>query len=361
MALDGPLWVRAWHEDAVHVFELEPEDACYLPVGSRHEYRNAGGGDRAGHLRHRARATCRDRRRRGRRRRDEARGRARRRRERARPRRRAAARPSRGAVRRPCWPTAVALVGELAGDGAARPGSRCASSSTRRARAERRDRRLARHGPALRVRRASSPTCAPPRVAEARFGAGRGEPDFLYVSVGTGISHCLVTGGRPRAGVHGSAIGTGAPLVERWSGGLALARRSGHATAGGGAGRPGRARPWSRTRRGASAPCSRRSSTRSTPARVDRRRRARAARRLPRARRSRAARRGLRPGGRGCRCCPPAWAPTRPSSAPRWPPLPPADPRSRDLARGPFARSARSDKVARRRWTSSSPFPPSST
>jgi quercetin dioxygenase-like cupin family protein len=43
MALEGRLWVRAWFEDGVHVFELEPEDACYLPAGSRHEYRNAGG------------------------------------------------------------------------------------------------------------------------------------------------------------------------------------------------------------------------------------------------------------------------------------------------------------------------------
>jgi glucokinase len=68
-------------------------------------------------------------------------------------------------------------------------------------------------------------------VAEARFGAGREEPDFLYVSIGTGVSHCLVVDGRPRLGVRGSAIGTGAPLVEQWSGGLALARRSGHATA----------------------------------------------------------------------------------------------------------------------------------
>jgi glucokinase len=65
-------------------------------------------------------------------------------------------------------------------------------------------------------------------LAEARHGAGTGEPDFLYVSVGSGISHCLVVDGRPRAGARGSAIGTGAPLVERWSGGLALARRSGH-------------------------------------------------------------------------------------------------------------------------------------
>lgn len=42
MALDGPLWVRAWDGDEVHVFELEAEDACYLPARSRHEYRNAG-------------------------------------------------------------------------------------------------------------------------------------------------------------------------------------------------------------------------------------------------------------------------------------------------------------------------------
>ena len=50
MALDGPLWVRAWFDGALRVFELEPEDACYLPAGSLHEYRNPGGG--------RARAIC---------------------------------------------------------------------------------------------------------------------------------------------------------------------------------------------------------------------------------------------------------------------------------------------------------------
>jgi quercetin dioxygenase-like cupin family protein len=43
MALGGTLWVRAWFDGAVHVFELEHEDVCYLPAGSRHEYRNAGG------------------------------------------------------------------------------------------------------------------------------------------------------------------------------------------------------------------------------------------------------------------------------------------------------------------------------
>lgn len=68
-------------------------------------------------------------------------------------------------------------------------------------------------------------------IAEARFGAGRSEPDFLYVTVGTGISHCLMVDGHPRLGVRGAAIGTGAPLVEEWSSGLALARLSGHATA----------------------------------------------------------------------------------------------------------------------------------
>jgi predicted NBD/HSP70 family sugar kinase len=68
-------------------------------------------------------------------------------------------------------------------------------------------------------------------LAEAHFGAGHDEPDFLYVSVGSGISHCLMTEGGPRLGVRGSAIGTGAPLVEQWSSGLALARRTGHASA----------------------------------------------------------------------------------------------------------------------------------
>jgi quercetin dioxygenase-like cupin family protein len=43
MALEARLWVRAWFDGGVRVFELEPEDACYLPAGSRHEYRNAGG------------------------------------------------------------------------------------------------------------------------------------------------------------------------------------------------------------------------------------------------------------------------------------------------------------------------------
>lgn len=61
-------------------------------------------------------------------------------------------------------------------------------------------------------------------LAEGRFGAGRGCEDFLYLSVGTGISHCLVVDGRPRLGAHGSAVVTGAPPVEQWASGLAFAQ-----------------------------------------------------------------------------------------------------------------------------------------
>jgi glucokinase len=68
-------------------------------------------------------------------------------------------------------------------------------------------------------------------LAESRFGAAHDEPDFLYVSIGSGISHCLMTESGPRLGVRGAAIGTGAPLVEEWSSGRALARRTGHESA----------------------------------------------------------------------------------------------------------------------------------
>jgi glucokinase len=60
-------------------------------------------------------------------------------------------------------------------------------------------------------------------VAEARFGAGRGVDDLLFVIVGTGISCCLVLGGRAYAGAHGNAICFGAPPVEHAASGLALA------------------------------------------------------------------------------------------------------------------------------------------
>jgi glucokinase len=64
-------------------------------------------------------------------------------------------------------------------------------------------------------------------LAEARFGAGRSYASFVYVVVGSGVSHCLVLGGRPYEGARGNAIVTGAPPVEFSVGGLALARRAG--------------------------------------------------------------------------------------------------------------------------------------
>jgi glucokinase len=42
--------------------------------------------------------------------------------------------------------------------------------------------------------------------AEARFGAGKGRRIFTYVTIGTGISYCLVIDGRPHAGANGFAI-----------------------------------------------------------------------------------------------------------------------------------------------------------
>ena len=64
-------------------------------------------------------------------------------------------------------------------------------------------------------------------LAEARFGeAGRFE-SFLYLTVGSGVSYCLVLDGHPYAGARGNAIVVGAPPVEQRSGGLALAARAG--------------------------------------------------------------------------------------------------------------------------------------
>ena len=68
-------------------------------------------------------------------------------------------------------------------------------------------------------------------LAEARFGAGRGQASMLYVNVGSGVSHAMVVDGRPLVGARGNAIITGAPPVEAWSSGLALARAAGVSTA----------------------------------------------------------------------------------------------------------------------------------
>ena len=43
-------------------------------------------------------------------------------------------------------------------------------------------------------------------LAEARLGAGRSFATFAYVTVGTGISSCLVLDGRPYAGARGGAL-----------------------------------------------------------------------------------------------------------------------------------------------------------
>ena len=64
-------------------------------------------------------------------------------------------------------------------------------------------------------------------LAEARFGAGRGVDELLFVIVGTGISCCLVLGGRAYAGAHGNAICFGAPPLEEAASGLALAAAGG--------------------------------------------------------------------------------------------------------------------------------------
>lgn len=45
-----------------------------------------------------------------------------------------------------------------------------------------------------------------PALAEAQFGAGQAFRLFAYVTVGTGISYCLVQEGKPFAGARGNAI-----------------------------------------------------------------------------------------------------------------------------------------------------------
>ena len=45
-----------------------------------------------------------------------------------------------------------------------------------------------------------------PALAESLFGAGKDFNSFVYLTVGTGISHCLMLAGRPYAGTHGHAI-----------------------------------------------------------------------------------------------------------------------------------------------------------
>jgi glucokinase len=43
-------------------------------------------------------------------------------------------------------------------------------------------------------------------LGEAHYGAGRRYDCFVFLTVGTGISHCLVQNGEPYAGAHGNAL-----------------------------------------------------------------------------------------------------------------------------------------------------------
>jgi glucokinase len=72
-------------------------------------------------------------------------------------------------------------------------------------------------------------------VAEARLGAGRGCSSFAYISVGTGVSYCLVIDGKPWTGSHGGAILLGSStmaecqgspwILEEIASGVAVLRR----------------------------------------------------------------------------------------------------------------------------------------
>ena len=64
-----------------------------------------------------------------------------------------------------------------------------------------------------RVRVESDVRCA--AIAESILGAGRSLTSFLYVSIGTGISSCLVLDGQPWRGSRGEAIAFGELVVAR--------------------------------------------------------------------------------------------------------------------------------------------------
>jgi glucokinase len=68
-------------------------------------------------------------------------------------------------------------------------------------------------------------------LAEARFGAGRGLGSFVYVTISTGISHCLVIDGRPWPGARGNALVTGNPPIELTASGKALQDAAGRDSA----------------------------------------------------------------------------------------------------------------------------------
>src|SRR6476660_1902386 len=77
-------------------------------------------------------------------------------------------------------------------------------------------------------------------LAEAIFGAGRGRRLFTYITVGTGISYCLMQDGKPLKGANGNAITLSSsplstvcthcgaklkPVLEEFASGPAIAKR----------------------------------------------------------------------------------------------------------------------------------------
>ena len=77
-------------------------------------------------------------------------------------------------------------------------------------------------------------------IGEAVFGEGRGHPLFIYVTVGTGISYCLMQDGQPFKGANGNAITMASsplttecthcgqklrPVLEELASGPAIAKR----------------------------------------------------------------------------------------------------------------------------------------
>ena len=79
-----------------------------------------------------------------------------------------------------------------------------------------------------------------PALAEVMFGAGRPFKLFAYVTVGTGISYCLVQDGKPFPGARGNALTLASmpltttctvcgtvlnPILEEFAGGPGLVRR----------------------------------------------------------------------------------------------------------------------------------------
>lgn len=54
-------------------------------------------------------------------------------------------------------------------------------------------------------------------VAEAKWGAGKECDNVLYITIGTGLSHCLVSAGKPYTGTAGSAFFSGYMVPARCS------------------------------------------------------------------------------------------------------------------------------------------------